>query len=68
MFNIYTFDVPSTQSRKFIYADDMALAVQDKNLANTETILAEDLRKINMYFKKWGLQPNPSKTEVTSFH
>ena len=32
LFNIYTSDVPPTTSRKFKYADDKVLGVQDKGL------------------------------------
>ena len=68
LFNIYTSDVPPTTSRKFIYADDTALGVQDKGLLKCQEVLEEDLLIMSEYFKKWGLQPNPGKTEVTAFH
>lgn len=68
MFNIYTSDIPITTSRKFMYADDIALATQSSDLSAAENVLGNDLQVVNVYFKKWGLQPNPTKTEVSAFH
>lgn len=67
-FNLYTSDLPITQSRKFIYADDLALATQQRTLTKSEQTLSSDLSIMNEYFKKWRLTPNPSKTEVSCFH
>ena len=68
LFNIYTADLPHTLSRKFIYADDIALATQDRDLARTEATLTQDLSALKTYFTKWKLNPNPNKTEVACFH
>lgn len=68
LFNIYTSDVPTTTSRKFMYADDIAIVTQSPNLTDAEDVLNKDLKIMNEYFKKWGLRPNPHKTEVTAFH
>ena len=68
LFNIYTADLPHTLSRKFVYADDIALATQDRDLARTEATLTEDLSALGTYFTKWKLNPNPNKTEVACFH
>lgn len=68
LFNIYTSDIPSTTSRKFMYADDIALTTQSSSLCTAVNVLSHDLEILNGYFKKWGLQPNPNKTEVSTFH
>ena len=68
LFNLYTSDLPPTISRKFIYADDLALSFQHKQFETIEKTLSKDLTTMNTYFKKWRLCPNPSKTEVTCFH
>jgi Reverse transcriptase (RNA-dependent DNA polymerase) len=68
LFNVYTADIPVTVSRKFIYADDIALAVQDKDFHRTEVTLTEDLAVLKDYFRTWKLKPNPAKTEVACFH
>src|SRR5436190_788387 len=58
----------ATQSRKCIYADDIALAFQDEEFEETEQVLTSDLAILSDYFKTWKLQPNPAKTEVSLFH
>lgn len=68
LFNIYTNDMPQTDSRKFIYADDLALSTQHKDMESAAVILSSDLSKLDAYYKKWRLQPNPSKSEVCAFH
>ena len=45
----YTSDVPPTTSRKFIYADDTALGVQDKGLLKCQEVLEEDLLIMSEY-------------------
>lgn len=68
LFNVYTADLPNTKSRKFIYADDIALAIQHKDTHQTELVLTDDLASLKEYFRTWKLNPNPSKTEVSCFH
>lgn len=68
LFNLYIRDMPPTTSQKFCYADDMALIVQTKSMGEGEDLLAADLEVLNQYYKRWRLCPNPSKTEVSSFH
>jgi hypothetical protein len=55
LFNLYTSDLPPTNSRKFIYADDLAMAYQHQNFENVENRLSEDLIPLNKYFTKWRL-------------
>lgn len=47
-------DLPPTQSRKFIYVYDNAIACQAK--------LTEDLVIMAKYFEDWRLRPNAGKT------
>jgi hypothetical protein len=68
LFNLYMHDIPETQSRKFIYADDIAIASQNETFHPSEGVLNRDLRILDNYFKKWRLVPNAMKTEVTTFH
>jgi len=68
LFNLYTYDIPPTDSGKYIYADDIALVAQAKTFDLCETTLNKDLESLNHYFKRWRLKPNPMKTEVTLFH
>lgn len=51
LYSIYTSDLPETVSRKFIYADDIAIAFQAKSFEEIEEMLNADLEKLNDYFK-----------------
>lgn len=68
LFTLYLHDMPATQSRKFIYADDIAIAFQSTKFKQIEETLTSDSIILNNYFKKWRLRPNPNKTEVSCFH
>jgi len=68
LFNLYTNDELDLQCKRFMFADDWALAIQCKTFEEAEKILQDDLRKVDDYFKKCRLIMNPSKTEVCAFH
>lgn len=65
---MYTYDLPTTLSRLFIYADDIAIAFQAKSFEDVEKALRKDLRKLSLYFKNWRLKPNVEKTVSCVFH
>jgi len=67
LFNLYTHDIPTTKARKFIYADDICLVTQDKNLEACEKTMTADLTVLSHYLKQWRLKPNPAKTEILLF-
>jgi len=67
-FNLYIKDLPAITARKFIYADNLALACQSKKFDDLENTMSEDLDTLHKFYNKWRLKPNPSKTEVTLFH
>lgn len=68
LFSLYIADMPKTTSTKFGYADDWALTTQTKSMEEAEENLTNDLDVMGGFFRKWRLQPNASKTEVTCFH
>ncbi|KAI5742795.1 hypothetical protein M8J77_011427 [Diaphorina citri] len=68
LYNLYVHDLPTSQSRKFMYADDMTYAVQGNNWQEMESKLEDDLDHLFTYLKRWRLQPSLSKTEVCCFH
>ena len=68
LFNLYTSDLPTTQGRKFMYADDLAIAFQHNDFEEIERTLAADLSTMDSYFKSWRLYSNPLKTKVSCFH
>ncbi|UYV67227.1 hypothetical protein LAZ67_4004434 [Cordylochernes scorpioides] len=57
LFNVYTADIPATNSQKFLYADDIALLHQEQSFSTLEQILNEDLKKLENFFSKWHLIP-----------
>jgi len=54
-FNVYINNLPSTRSRKFIYADDICLATQDRTFTALEDTFSEDLDKVAVILSKWRL-------------
>jgi hypothetical protein len=68
LFNIYTADLPSTDSKKYIYADDIALMTTNKAFPPIEATLSDDLDSMSTYFDNWRLKLNIGKTVCTSFH
>jgi hypothetical protein len=44
------------------------LTFQANSFAECETTLEADLDKLDEFFRRWRLQPNPSKTESCVFH
>jgi len=68
MFNLYTNDLPVTHGRKFIYVDDMNLAIQSQYFSELESSLSADLARLSYYCRQWRLKPSAAKTVVSSFH
>ena len=68
LFNLYLSDIPETLSKQFQYADDIALTYQANSFSDCEASLEADLERLNGYFRRWRLQPNPIKTETCVFH
>jgi hypothetical protein len=68
LFSLHLFDIPSTLSNQFQYANDIALTYQHESFSDCEAANLEvDLERLNQYFHRWRLQPNPSKTESCVF-
>ena len=69
LFHIYTNNQPRSEgARHFIHADDLALAVQGRELSIVEGRLSNTLDELTPYYKKNHLRANPSKTQVCVFH
>ena len=51
LFNIYTYELPSMISRKFAYADDLALLQSSANWNNLEGTLSQDISTISSYLQ-----------------
>jgi hypothetical protein len=64
----YLSDIPSTTSKLFQYADDIAMTFQSSYFEEFETSLESDLIILNQFLRNWHLQPNPSKSKKCVFH
>ena len=52
LFNIYIYDLPSTQLRKYGYADNLAILFSKPSWKAAEEALNEDMVTLSTYFKK----------------
>ena len=68
LFNIYTYNLPSMISRKFVYADDLALLHSSGNWKDLEGTLSQDMSTLSAYLQTWRLKLSHTKTVTTAFH
>ena len=68
LFNIYTYDLPSMISRKFAYADDLALLHSSGNEKDLEGTLSQDMSTLSVYYQTWRLKLNHTKMVTAAFH
>ena len=68
LFNIYTYDLPSTISQKYAYADDLALMHTSKDWKTLEKTLSQDMTTLSAYLQTWRLKLSHTKTVTTAFH
>lgn len=54
-FILYISDLPKTDAIKFVYAYDLVLAVENKQIEPTENTLTNDINKLYQNFSKWRL-------------
>ena len=67
LFNLYINDLSATRCRKFIYADDICLAHQERTFEDLNITINADIAKISEYCKRWRLQPNVAKNVSSTF-
>ena len=68
LFNIYTYDLLSTISQKYAYADDLALMHTSKDWKTLEGTLSRDMTTLSGYLQTWRLKLSHTKTVTTAFH
>ena len=68
LFNICTYDLPSMISKKFTYADDLALLHSSGNWKDLERTLRQDMSTLSANFQTWRLKLSHTKTVTTAFH
>ena len=65
LFNIYTYNLPSMISRKFAYADDLALL---HSSGNWRGLLCQDMSTLSAYLQTWRFKLSHTKTVTTAFY
>jgi len=68
LFHLYSNDLPVTRGRKFIYADDICLAIQGQFFSELECSLSLDMVRKSHFCRQWWLKPSASKTINSVFH
>ena len=68
LFNIYTYDLPFMISKKFAYADDLALLHSSGNWKDLEGTLSQDMPTLSAYLQTWRLKLSHTKTVTAAFH
>ena len=68
LFNIYTYNLPSMISRKFDYADELALLHSSGNWKNLEGTLSKDMSTLSAYLQTWRLKLSHTKTVTAALH
>ena len=68
LFNIYTYDLPSMISKKFAYADDLALLHSSGNWKDLEGTLSQDMSTLSAYLQTWRLKLSHTKMVTAAFH
>jgi len=68
LFNIYISDLPTTISRKYAYADDLAIMHGDGDWQAVEGALTKDMATLGEYLQTWKLKLSTTKTVSAVFH
>ena len=68
LFNVYTYDLPSMISRKFAYANDLALLLSSGNWKDLEGTLSQDMSTLSAYLQTWRLKLSHTKMMTAAFY
>ena len=68
LFNIYTSDLPATISRKYTYADELAIMHADGDWLAVDGALSKDMATLGEYLQNWKLKFSTTKTVSPVFH
>ena len=68
LFNIYMYNLPSMISRKFAYADDLALLHSSGNWKNLKGTLSQDMSTLSAYLQTWRLKLSHTKMVTAAFY
>ena len=68
LFNIYISDLPNTVSRKYAYADDLAIMHADGDWQAVEGVLIKDMAIVGEYLQTWKLKLCTTKMVSAARH
>ena len=68
LFNVYISDLPRTDSLRFGYADDLAIATQARSFDEPKNTLNRDINTIHSNFNTWYLTMSQRKTFSIVYH
>ena len=68
LFNIYIHDITDIQSKKYGYADDLAIMLSHSSWETIESGLTADMGIRSTYLKNWHLKLSVAKTMSSAFH
>ena len=68
LFSIYIYELPSITSKKYAYADDMAILYLSGYWKVLERTLSEDMTILSTYLQSWRVKLSHAKTVTEAFH
>jgi len=68
LLNIYISDLPTTVSRNYAYADDLAFMHADGDWQAVEGVLTKDMAAVGEYLQTWKLKLSTTKMVSAVFH
>jgi len=68
LFNLYSNDLPVKGCQKFIYTDDICLAIQGQYFSELKCSLSSDMVQMSYFCRQWQLKPSAPKTISSVFH
>jgi len=68
LFSIYMSDLPTTVSRKYAYADDLAIVHANGDWQAVEVVLTKNVTTIGEYLQTWKLKLSTTETVSAAFH
>ena len=68
LFNISIYDLPSITSKKYAYADDLAILYSSGDWKVLERTLSKDMTTLSAYLQTWRLKLSHAKTVTAAFH
>ena len=68
LLNIYVLDLPETTTRKYGYADDLAIMMRQPAWERMEADLNQDMGILAAYLREWRLQLSIGKTVSAAYH